>query len=84
VEDAVVEAAQARIAQRFLLILVAMLGMVPAATAAGIGSDIQRLVATVIVGGLLSTLALTLVAMPVLYYLASRRRPPSKALLPCH
>jgi cobalt-zinc-cadmium resistance protein CzcA len=84
VHDAVVAAARARLAPNFLLILVALLGMLPAATATGIGSDIQRPMATVIVGGLLSTLLLTLVAMPSLYLLASRRRPPSKALLPAH
>jgi cobalt-zinc-cadmium resistance protein CzcA len=53
-------------------------------SARGIGSDIQRPMATVIVGGLLSTLILTLLSMPVLYFLASRRRRPSKALLPPH
>ena len=57
----------------FMLILVAMLGMMPAALATGIGSDIQRPLATVIVGGLLSTLLLTLLALPSLYYVASRR-----------
>jgi len=71
-------------APNFLLTLVAMLGMVPAAVATGIGSDIQRPMATVIVGGLVSTLVLALVAMPSLYYLASRKRKPSKALLPVH
>ena len=43
------------------------LGMVSAATAYGIGSDIQRLLATVVVGGLLSTFALTLFTLPALY-----------------
>jgi heavy metal efflux system protein len=52
-----------------ILILVAMLGMVPAATATGIGSDIQRPLATVVFGGLVSTLLLTLFALPSLYYL---------------
>ena len=50
----------------------------------GIGSDIQRPMATVIIGGLISTLVLALVAMPSFYYLASRKRKPSKALLPLH
>ncbi len=84
VEDAVAGAALARLEQRFLLTLVALLGMVPAALATGIGSDIQRPMATVIIGGLLSTLILALVAMPSFYYLASRKRAPSKALLPVH
>jgi cobalt-zinc-cadmium resistance protein CzcA len=48
--------------------------MMPAALASGIGSDVQRPLATVVVGGLVSTLVLTLVALPVLYTLAARRR----------
>ena len=57
-----------------ILILVAMLGMMPAAFARGIGSDIQRPLATVVVGGLVSTLLLTLLVVPCLYYLAERGR----------
>ena len=84
VDEAVLGAARARLAPNFLLILIALLGMLPAATASGIGSDIQRPMATVIVGGLLSTLLLTLTAMPCIYLMASRHRPPSRALLPSH
>jgi cobalt-zinc-cadmium resistance protein CzcA len=51
-----------------------MLGMIPAARATGIGSDVQRPLATVVVGGLLSTLFLTLLALPSLYYLMNGRR----------
>jgi cobalt-zinc-cadmium resistance protein CzcA len=47
--------------------------MMPAALATGIGSDIQRPLATVIVGGLLSTLLLTLLVLPSLYYVAATR-----------
>jgi cobalt-zinc-cadmium resistance protein CzcA len=54
------------------LIVVAMLGMVPAALARGIGSDVQRPLATVVLGGLISTLLLNLLAMPCLYCLAHR------------
>ena len=50
-----------------------MLGLLPAALATGIGSDIQRPLATVVVGGLLSTLFLTLLALPAVYWLAARR-----------
>ena len=52
----------------------ALLGMVPAATVVGIGSDVQRPLATVVVGGLLSTLLLTLLALPSLYYLVEYRK----------
>ena len=57
-----------------MMIMVAMLGMVPAARASGVGSDVQRPLATVVVGGLLSTLLLTLFALPALYYLMAGRR----------
>jgi cobalt-zinc-cadmium resistance protein CzcA len=72
--DAVVEAARAQFRPVLMLILVAMLGMIPAALAHGIGSDIQRPLATVVVGGLISTLLLTLVALPAVYRLAAKLR----------
>jgi cobalt-zinc-cadmium resistance protein CzcA len=73
-EDAVVLGAKSQLRPRLILILVALLGMVPAATAVGIGSDVQRPLATVVVGGLVSTLLLTLLALPSLYYLVERNR----------
>lgn len=57
-----------------LMILVALLGMVPAARATGIGSDVQRPLATVVVGGLLSTLFLTLLVLPCAASLVPRTR----------
>ena len=82
--DGVVESAQSQLILRFQIILIALLGIIPAAVAKGIGSDIQRPMATVILGGLISTLLLAPVAMPSFYFLVSRKRPPSKALLPFH
>jgi cobalt-zinc-cadmium resistance protein CzcA len=64
----VISGALAQMRPVLMMILVALLGMVPAARATGIGSDIQRPLATVVVGGLLSTLFLTLLALPALYY----------------
>ncbi|HEY3742279.1 MAG TPA: CusA/CzcA family heavy metal efflux RND transporter [Bryobacteraceae bacterium] len=52
--------------------LVACLGMLPAATSTGIGSDSQKPFAIVIVGGLLSRLLLSVFLSPVLYSLAAR------------
>jgi cobalt-zinc-cadmium resistance protein CzcA len=72
-EDAVILGAKAQLRPTLMLILVAMLGMVPAARASGIGSDIQRPLATVVVGGLLSTLLLTLLVLPSLYYITARK-----------
>ncbi|MEP7217287.1 MAG: efflux RND transporter permease subunit, partial [Bacteroidota bacterium] len=57
-----------------MMMLVALLGLIPAARASGIGSDVQRPLATVIVGGLCSSLILTLLALPALYILVERRR----------
>ena len=73
-EEAVIQGACTQLRPLLMLILVAMLGMVPAALATDIGSDIQRPLATVIVGGLLSTLFLTLLALPAVSWLASRQR----------
>jgi cobalt-zinc-cadmium resistance protein CzcA len=73
-EQAVVSGALEQVRPVLMMIIVALLGMVPAARAAGIGSDVQRPLATVVVGGLCSTLLLTLFALPSLYYLVERWR----------
>ncbi len=67
--EAVLEGSRRQMRPCLILILVAMLAMLPAATATGIGSDIQRPLATVVLGGLVSTLLLTLFALPSLYLL---------------
>jgi heavy metal efflux system protein len=72
--EAVILGAQMQFRPMLILILVAMLGMVPAAVARDIGSDIQRPLATVVIGGLLSTLLLTLLALPAVYWLAAKTR----------
>jgi cobalt-zinc-cadmium resistance protein CzcA len=71
--DAVIQGALAQMRPVLMMIVVALLGMVPAARATGIGSDVQRPLATVVVGGLLSTLILTLLALPALYWLVACR-----------
>lgn len=70
---AVLEGALAQMRPVLMMIVVALLGMLPAARATGIGSDIQRPLATVIVGGLASTLLLSVFALPCLYQLLMRR-----------
>ena len=74
VNEAVIQGALAQMRPVLMMILVALLGMVPAARAQGIGSDVQRPLATVVVGGLLSTLLLTLLALPSLYVLIAGKR----------
>ncbi|MFM1807821.1 MAG: hypothetical protein RLZZ242_546 [Bacteroidota bacterium] len=63
----------------------AALGFLPMAVSASAGAEIQRPLASVVIGGLISATALTLIVLPLLYYLvetANRRlRPSSKSLL---
>lgn len=77
VQKTVVDGALAQMRPVLMMVVVALLGMVPAARATGIGSDVQRPLATVVVGGLLSTLFLTLLALPSLYMLLSGKRKPA-------
>jgi cobalt-zinc-cadmium resistance protein CzcA len=55
--------------------LVASLGFVPMAANTGIGSEVQRPLATVVIGGILSSTLLTLVVLPALYSIPWRRAP---------
>jgi len=71
--ERVVEAASERFRPVLMTATVALLGLLPAAVATGLGSDIQRPLATVVVGGLVTATALTLLLLPVLYYLVERR-----------
>ena len=59
---------------------VAILGLFPASLATGIGSDVQRPLATVIVYGLLFSTILTLFALPSLYYLLERKYDQKKTI----
>jgi cobalt-zinc-cadmium resistance protein CzcA len=54
--------------------LLAALGLLPAAVSHAIGSETQRPIAVVVVGGTISAAALTLLVLPVTYYLAARVR----------
>jgi len=51
-----------------MMLIVAIIGLVPAALSTGIGSDVQRPLATVIIGGLTFTLLFTPIVIPPLYY----------------
>ena len=53
--------------------LVASLGFVPMALNTGIGSEVQRPLATVVIGGIVSSTLLTLVVLPALYRLVHAR-----------
>jgi cobalt-zinc-cadmium resistance protein CzcA len=63
------------------ILVVAIVGLVPAAISSGIGSDVQRPLATVIIGGLTSTLIFAPIVLPPLYYLLERRERAKKAVI---
>ncbi|MEN8160278.1 MAG: CusA/CzcA family heavy metal efflux RND transporter, partial [Myxococcota bacterium] len=72
VEAAVREGALTRLRPVLMTALVASLGFVPMALSTGAGAEVQRPLATVVIGGILSSTALTLVVLPVLYRLVER------------
>jgi cobalt-zinc-cadmium resistance protein CzcA len=53
--------------------IVATVGMLPAAMATGVGSDVQRSLGTVVAGGLVPTTLLTLFLLPTFYFVIERR-----------
>jgi cobalt-zinc-cadmium resistance protein CzcA len=67
IEDSAVDGAVLRLRPIMMTMLVATLGLLPAATSHGIGSDSQRPFAIVIVGGLLMDLIISLFLLPTLY-----------------
>ncbi|MBW8778874.1 MAG: CusA/CzcA family heavy metal efflux RND transporter, partial [Burkholderiales bacterium] len=72
-DEAVWEGALTRLRPVLMTALVASLGFVPMALATGTGAEVQRPLATVVIGGILSSTALTLLVLPVLYRLFHRR-----------
>ncbi|MGA8532324.1 MAG: CusA/CzcA family heavy metal efflux RND transporter [Acidobacteriaceae bacterium] len=72
VEDAAVEGAVLRLRPIMMTMLVATLGLLPAAMSHGIGSDSQRPFAIVIVGGLIADLVMSIILLPTLYVWVAR------------
>ena len=71
-DDAIIQGAITRLRPVLMTALVAGLGFVPMAFNSGIGSEVQRPLATVVIGGILSSTLLTLVVLPALYRLLHR------------
>ncbi len=67
IEQAVMSGCVMRLRPVLMTALVALLGLVPLALAHGIGSEVQRPLAVVVIGGLVSSTFLTLIVLPVLY-----------------
>ncbi len=72
--DAIVEGALTRLRPILMTALVASLGFVPMAINMGAGSEVQRPLATVVIGGILSSTFLTLLVLPGLYLILHRRK----------
>jgi cobalt-zinc-cadmium resistance protein CzcA len=72
-EEAIVEGAISRVRPVLMTALVAALGFVPMALNTGIGSEVQRPLATVVIGGIVSSTLLTLLVLPALYRLLHSR-----------
>ena len=75
-DDAIFRGSIARLRPVLMTALVASLGFVPMAVATGTGAEVQRPLATVVIGGILSSTALTLMVLPVLYGLFHRDEGP--------
>ena len=73
-QEAIRVGAITRLRPVLMTALVASLGFVPMAIATGTGAEVQRPLATVVIGGILSSTALTLLVLPLLYRLAYRRQ----------
>ncbi|CAN7379122.1 CusA/CzcA family heavy metal efflux RND transporter [Variovorax paradoxus] len=72
-DAAIREGALTRLRPVLMTALVASLGFVPMAIATGTGAEVQRPLATVVIGGILSSTVLTLLVLPLLYRIAHRR-----------
>lgn len=79
VHEAVTEACRLRVRPLMMTSLAVLLGLIPMLLSTGSGSEIQRPLVAVIFGGMITSLALTLIILPVLYTMVNRDRTPSIA-----
>ncbi|MCX7320736.1 MAG: CusA/CzcA family heavy metal efflux RND transporter, partial [Hyphomicrobiales bacterium] len=85
IADAVREGALTRLRPVLMTALVASLGFVPMAIATGAGAEVQRPLATVVIGGIISSTILTLLVLPALYILFRRESSPAHVeAMPVH
>jgi cobalt-zinc-cadmium resistance protein CzcA len=77
VREAVVEGTLTRLRPKLMTALVASLGFVPMALSNGAGAEVQRPLATVVIGGVMTATFLTLIVLPVLYDWIEGRRVPA-------
>jgi len=82
IDLAIREGAMVRLRPVLMTALVASLGFVPMAVNVGIGAEVQRPLATVVVGGIISSTLLTLIVLPALYRIAGTRHVSTSATSP--
>jgi heavy metal efflux system protein len=75
--DAIQRAAETRLRPVLMTAMVAAFGFVPMALNTGVGAEVQRPLATVVIGGVISSTIATLLVLPVLYAVFGTRRPAS-------
>ncbi len=71
---AVIDGAQVRLRPVLMTALVASLGFIPMALNVGTGAEVQRPLATVVIGGIISSTLLTLLVLPVLYHWVHKKK----------
>ncbi|MGH7232423.1 MAG: efflux RND transporter permease subunit, partial [Nitrospiraceae bacterium] len=82
-EEAIVNGCLLRLRPVLMTALVALLGLIPLALAHGIGSEVQRPLAVVVIGGLITSTLLTLVVLPALFpWFEERRKEREPAMRP--
>ena len=70
--ESIIEGAMIRLRPVLMTALVASLGFVPMALNTGTGAEVQRPLATVVIGGIISSTLLTLIVLPILYQMLHR------------
>jgi cobalt-zinc-cadmium resistance protein CzcA len=75
IRDAVVRGSETRLRPVITTALVASLGFIPMAVSTSAGAEVQRPLATVVIGGLITSTFLTLVVLPVIFDWIGERNP---------
>lgn len=79
-DDAIKTGALSRLRPVLMTALTDAIGFVPMALAVSIGAEVQRPLATVVIGGILTSMVLTMLVLPVLYQIANRGKADRKPL----
>ena len=82
IKEGILDASTEQLRALLSILVVAIIGLVPAAISSGIGSDVQRPLSTVIIGGLTSTLIFAPILLPPLYLWAEKKKKPKKNDVP--